>query len=96
MTHFDRRDLLESKKQVWGGFHNLSDLPSTIREFSRFFRKILTEAQKPKNPSAPISSPKIFFKNYSSTTKLVFLETRILQLHFGIFTSGVLPVDKIL
>ena len=40
MTHFDRRDLLESKKQVWGGFRNLSDLPGLICDFSRFFSEI--------------------------------------------------------
>ena len=40
MTHFDRRDLLNSKKQVWGGFRNLPDLCGPICEFSRFFSKI--------------------------------------------------------
>ena len=40
MTHFDRRDLLQSKKQVWGGFRNLSDLPGPICEISRFFSEI--------------------------------------------------------
>jgi len=38
MPHFDRTDLLESKKQVWGGFRNLSDLRGPICEISRFFR----------------------------------------------------------
>ena len=32
MTHFDRRDLLKSKKHVWGCFRNLSDLPGLICE----------------------------------------------------------------
>ncbi len=39
MTHFDRRDLLKSKKLVWDRFHNIFALPGPIREFSRFFRK---------------------------------------------------------
>ena len=39
MTYFDRRDLLNSKKLVWDGFHNLSDLPGPICDFSRFLRK---------------------------------------------------------
>ena len=39
MPHFDRRDLLDSKKQVWGGFRNLPGLYGPICEFSRFFRK---------------------------------------------------------
>ena len=37
-THFDRRDLLNSKKLCWGGFPNLRGLPGPIRDFSRFFR----------------------------------------------------------
>ena len=39
MTHFDRTDLLNSKKQVWGGFRNLPDLGGPICDFSHFFRK---------------------------------------------------------
>ena len=39
MPHFDRRDLLNSKKQVWGGFRNLPGLYGPICEISRFFRK---------------------------------------------------------
>ena len=71
MTHFDRRDLLQSKKQVWGGFRNLSGLPSPIRDFFRFFREISTEAHKPKNPSAPTFESenyfqKLFFDNQIS------------------------------
>ena len=34
MTHFDRRDLLKSKKLVWGGFSNMSDYSGPICEFS--------------------------------------------------------------
>ena len=33
MTHFDRRDLLNSKKLGWDGFHNLSDLHEPICVF---------------------------------------------------------------
>ena len=38
MTHFDHRDLLNSEKKVWDGFHNLPALPGPICDFSRFFR----------------------------------------------------------
>ena len=38
MTHFDRRDLLNSEKNVWDGFPNLPGLPGPICDFSRFFR----------------------------------------------------------
>ena len=37
MPHFDRRDLLNSEKQVWGGFRNLPDLCEPICGISRFF-----------------------------------------------------------
>ena len=62
MTHFDRRDLLHSKKQVWGAFHNLSGLPSPIRDFFSIFREISTEAHKPKIPSAPTFESEFFFQ----------------------------------
>ena len=39
MTHFDRRDPLNSKKLVWGGFPDLPDLLGPICDFSRIFRK---------------------------------------------------------
>ena len=50
MPHFDRTDLLESKKQVWGGFRNLPDLPGPICEISRFFSEIsvwVADREKP-------------------------------------------------
>ena len=37
ITHFDRRDLLNSKKQVWGGFRNLPGLYGPICEIFDFF-----------------------------------------------------------
>ena len=37
MTHFDRRDLLKSKKLAWGRFRNMPDLPGPICEILRFF-----------------------------------------------------------
>ena len=72
MTHFDRRDLLQSKKQVWGGFRNLSDLPNPIREFSQFFWEISTEAQEPKTPSAPTFESDIFFQKLFFDNKISF------------------------
>ena len=41
MTHFDRRDILKSKKLGLGWFWNFFDFPGPIYEFSRFFRKFL-------------------------------------------------------
>ena len=41
MTFFYRRDLLNCKKYVWGGFHNLSNLPRPIWDFLGFFFDIL-------------------------------------------------------
>ena len=39
MTLFNRRDLLNSEKNVWGGFPNFPDLSGPICDFSRFFRE---------------------------------------------------------
>ena len=94
MPHFDRTDLLESKKQVWGGFRNLSDLRGPICEISRFFRKFRSGRPIAKNRFFWLSSPKKNFKNNFFLGFVVFPENMILQLHFGIFTSGVLPLDQ--
>ena len=48
MTHFDRRDLLHSKKQVWGGYRNYSDLLKPICEFSMIFSEIPSGAAGPR------------------------------------------------
>ena len=63
MTHFDRTDLLHSKKQVWGGFRNLPDLCGPICEFSRFFRKFQPGHLIVKNRFFYLSSPKKMLKN---------------------------------
>ena len=68
MAHFDRRDLLNSKKQVWGGFRNLPDLQGPICEFSRFFRKLSTWAA---DPEIPIFWTSEFEKN---VRKLIFFK----------------------
>ena len=39
MTLFDRKDLLNSEKNVWGGFPNFPDLSGPTCDFSRFFRE---------------------------------------------------------
>ena len=52
MTHVDRRDLLNSKKLVWDGFHNLPDLPGPICDFSRFFRGFRARARNLEKPSS--------------------------------------------
>ena len=40
------------KKLVWGGYHNLSDLPGPICDFSRFFREFQPRTQILKKPSS--------------------------------------------
>ena len=46
MTYFDHRDLLNSKKLVWDGFHNFPDLYEPICDFSRFFRGFRARPQR--------------------------------------------------
>ena len=93
MPHFDRTDLLVFRKQVWGGFRYLPDLTGPICENFRFFRKFRSGRLIVKNRFFLLSSPKILFKNNFFTSFVVFPENMVLQLHFGIFTLGVLPVD---
>ncbi len=49
MTHFNRRDLLNSKKLVWDGFHNLPDLPGRFAIFLDF-SEISRRAAEPRKP----------------------------------------------
>ena len=71
MTHIDRRDLLNSKKKGWGGFHNLSGLPGPICDFSRFFWGFRAAPQILEKPSSWTSESEknvrklIFFKFHS-------------------------------
>ena len=44
MPHFDRTDLLTSKKQVWGGFRNLPGLYGPICEIFNFFGNLVHPA----------------------------------------------------
>ena len=62
--------------------------------FRWFFRKFRLGRQDLENKFSKFPSPKFFFKNYFRQKKCFFHETMILQLHFGIFTSGVLPLDQ--
>ena len=94
MTHFDRRDLLNSKKQVWGGFRNLPDLCGPICDFSRFFWKFRSGPRILKKWFFWLQSPKKMFENYFFSKFLVFPKTTIFQLQNGIFTSGILPIDQ--
>ena len=66
MTHFDRKNFLNSKKICLGGFRNLSDLQRSIREFLGFFWEISSVAQNPKNPSASTLDLEIFFQKWFS------------------------------
>ena len=57
MPHFDRRDLLDSKKQVWGGFRNLPGLYGPISEIFSIFSEI--------SPGQPRSKKVIFLTSES-------------------------------
>ena len=52
MTYFDRRNLLNSEKKVWDGFHNYPALPGPICDFSRFLRGFRARAQILEKPSS--------------------------------------------
>ena len=86
MTHFDRRDLIHSKKTCLGWFRTQSDFPGAICEFSRFLREFHPNSNVPKNGFFQLSTPKICFKNKFSPKVLLIYETVILKLHFSIFT----------
>ena len=88
MTHFDRRDLLESKKLVWDRFRNMPALQMSICEFLGFFRGISRIAQNPQKPSASTLDLEIFFQKLISCCEFCLCENTVLKLHFGIFTSG--------
>ena len=62
MTHFDRKDLLRSKKFVSDRFHILPDLPGTICEIFRLFCNFSPNPQFLKNRFFWLSSSKIVFK----------------------------------
>ena len=64
MTHFDRRDLLKSKKTGLGGFRNLSDLQRSIHQFLRFFREISDITRNLKKSSASTFEFEIFFQKF--------------------------------
>ena len=78
MTHFDRRDPLNSKKLVWGGFHNLPDLPGLICEFSGFFWKSRDARRILENQVHGLSTKEkmlenIFFQNFFEISKNMIL-----------------------
>ena len=71
----------------------MSDLPGPICESYRFFGNFGLGGSSKKTDFLTFESEKIF-KNNFLLNFVVFPENMILQLHFGIFTSGVLPVDQ--
>ena len=95
MTHFDRRDLLNSKKQVWGGFRNLPDLRGPICEFSRFFWKFRSGPRILEKWFFWLQSPKKMFENWFFSSFIFFPKNTILELHFGMFTSGILLIHRV-
>ena len=92
MTLFDRRDLLNSEKNVWDGFHHLSAIPGPICDFSRIFQEIRVGTWILENRFFNRSSPKKMFENDFFQNVLKLSKNMILELHFGIFTSIVLPI----
>ena len=63
MTHFDRRDLLKSKKIVSERFRNIPGLPGSIFEIFRFIWDFCKIPQVLKIRFFELSSPKKIFKN---------------------------------
>ena len=88
MTHFDRKDLLRSKKIVSDRFHILPDLPGTICEIFRFFCNFCQNLQLLKNRFFLTFKFENFSQKWFLCDNFFFCETMILKLYFGIFTSG--------
>ena len=94
MPHFDRTDLLESKKTGLGWVPQLvRPTGADLRKFS-FFPEISVWAAGREKPIFLTFESEKNVKNNFFLGFVVFLENMILQLHFGIFTSGVLPLDQ--
>ena len=86
MTHFDRRDLLNSKKLVLDRFRNLPDLPGPICKIFRFFRNFRQIPQVLKIRFFWLSSPKKIFKNNfyqisKFSLKLCYFSSILVYLH---------------
>ena len=62
MTHFDRIDILNTKKLGLGGFRILSVLQRSIRDFLGFFWEISIVALNPQKSSASTFEFEIFFQ----------------------------------
>ena len=60
MTHFNRKDILNTKKLCLGGFRNFPDLPRSIREILGFFREIFVVTQNHQKSSASTLDLEIF------------------------------------
>ena len=63
MTHNDRRDPLNSKKLVWGGFPHLPGLLGPICDFLGFFGNFEVGRRSSKNRVLGLPSPKKMFEN---------------------------------
>ena len=86
MTHFDRRDLLNSKKLVLDRFRNLPDLPGPICKIFDFFRNFRQIPQVLKIRFFWLSSPKKIFKNNfyqisKFSLKLCYFSSILVYLH---------------
>ena len=76
-TLCDRRNLLISKKLVWGGFPNLPDLLGPICDFPRFFREFRPRTWIPKNRVLGQPSPKKMFENIFFSNSVTFFRLSI-------------------
>ena len=72
MTHFDRTDLLHSKKQVWGGFRNYSDLQKPIYEKFSIFSEFSVWAAGSRKPIFLTSESENFFQKLFFDNKISF------------------------
>ena len=76
---------------VWGGIATIPTLMCWFCKFYRFFSEISSWAVNPRKPIFPTIDSKIFLQKWFSLKFLISGKTRILQLHFGIFTFPILP-----
>ena len=93
-TLFDRRNFLNSKKLVWGGFPNLPDLTGPICDFFSIFRKFRGGPRNLENRFLNLSIKEKMFENWFFQNVLKFSKNTILKLHFGMFTSVILPITQ--
>ena len=94
MTLFDHRDLLNSEKMFGAVSPTFPTFPDRFVIFLDFFENFEVDHGSSKNRVFGLPSPKKMFKNRFFFNFIIFPKNMILELHFGIFTSGILPTDQ--